>query len=205
MTETFSYRAELGRKALHVGALAIPVGILLVPQEVALVILALLAAIAFAGDVLRSRVPAVRRLVHAVFAPLMRPEEKPPLRDHVVINGATWMCLGAAICVLWLPATVAAASLAMLMVGDAAAALVGRRWGRIRYPRTGKSLEGSLAFVVTGWLAALPFAASGEPTIGPLLLLAGVVAGAVLEALPLPVNDNVHVPVLSGLFILSLL
>jgi dolichol kinase len=205
MTETFSYRAELGRKALHVGALAIPIGILVLEREVSLVILTLLAAVAFAGDILRSRVPAVRGLVHGVFAPLMRPSERPPLREGLVINGATWMCLGAAICVLWLPPVVAATSLAMLMVGDAAAALVGRRWGQTRYPGSEKSLEGSVAFVISAWLVALPFAASGEPAIGPLVLLMGALGGAVLEALPLPVNDNVHVPVLAGLLMLSLL
>jgi len=200
----FSYRAELLRKALHVFALVMPVGIVLIDRSITLPVLGALAVVALVADVARHRVRPVYEIVNAIFAPIMRPEEKPPFGGPIVFNGATWMCTSAALCVLVLPATIAAASLAILMVGDAFAAIVGRRWGRIRYPWSDKSLEGSIAFVVTGWLIALPFGLAGDPVLGPGLLLLGAVISAAVEAVPLRINDNVLVPLAAGLVMLAI-
>jgi len=198
------YSAELGRKALHLGALALPVGILVLGRPIAAPLLIGLAALAVATDVARHRVAGVHRLISAVFAPLMRPEERPPFGGPVVLNGATWMCVSAALCAALLPESIAAASLALLMVGDAAAAVVGRPFGRTRYPGSPKSVEGSAAFVAAGWVAALPFGMAGEPALGPGVLAAGALAAAVVEALPLPVDDNVRVPLVAGALMLLL-
>ncbi len=196
-----SYSAELRRKALHLGALVIPAGILVLGRAAALWVLVPLAAVAVALDVLRLRVRAVHRFIEWVFAPIMRPEEQPPFGGPVVINGATWMCVTAALCALLFPASIAAASLAMLMVGDGAAAVVGRRFGRTRYPFSEKSVEGSLAFFVTGLVAAIPF---GAGALSMPVLAAGALTAAAVEALPLPLNDNLRVPLAAGAAMLLL-
>ena len=204
-----SYSAELKRKALHLGALVIPAGILVLGRATALSILGPLAAVAVTLDVLRLRVRAVHRFIEWVFAPIMRPEEQPPFGGPVVINGATWMCVTAALCALLFPAPIAAASLAMLMVGDGAAAVVGRRFGRTRYPFSEKSVEGSVAFFVTGLVAAIPFGMAagtvGDGALSVPVLAAGALTAAVVEALPVPVNDNLRVPLAAGAAMLLLL
>jgi dolichol kinase len=189
------------RKALHLGALALPAGILLVDRPVAVPVLAALSALAVACDVARQRWAPARRLLHGLFAPIMRPEELPPFGGPVVINGATWVCVSSAVCAAAFAAPVAAAALVMQMIGDAAAAVVGRRLGRRRYPWSSKSLEGSAAFVATAFLAALPLAAlppalGAAPPVGALA--AGALAAAVMEALPIAVNDNLRVPLAAG-------
>jgi dolichol kinase len=201
---TLPYRAELVRKALHMGALLLPMGILWLGRPTAAALLAALAAVAVAADVARHRVEPVHQFICWVFAPIMRPEEKPPLGGPIVLNGATWMCVAAALCATLFPAPVAASALAILMVGDAAAALVGRRFGRHRYPGSGKSLEGSLAFVLAGGVTALPFAMTAEPPLGLGVLAVGAVVAAVVEALPIPINDNVVVPLTAGVVMLLL-
>ena len=193
-----SYSAELKRKALHLGALVIPLGIVLLGRTTALWILGPFAVFAVACDLARLRIRAVHRFIHWLFAPIMRPEEQPPFGGPFVLNGATWMCVSAALCTAFFPETVAAASLALLMVGDGAAAVVGRRFGRTRYPFSEKSLEGSAAFFVTGLAAAAPFAALGEPAVPFVTLAAGALTAAIIEALPLAINDNVRVPLLAG-------
>jgi dolichol kinase len=200
----FSYGAEVKRKALHLGALAIPVGILVVHRPAAVAILASIAALAVAADVARLRWRPAHDLVLLIFGPIMRPGELPPLGGPIVLNGATWMCISSALCAALFPAGIAAASLAMMMIGDAAAALVGRRWGRTRFPGTFKSLEASMAFVVAGWLAALPFGYFAEPALGPGVLLAGAAVAAAVEVLPIPLNDNIRVPLAAGLILLLL-
>ena len=71
----------------------------------------------------------------------------------------------------------------MLGVADPVAALIGRRYGRHKL-RGGKSLEGAMAFVASGTLAALGglallHAGSIEKMVG--LAFVGAVAGAIVE------------------------
>ena len=199
-----SYTRELYRKALHLVALVIPIGLLLTSKPLALAFLVPAAVLAVCADVLRVRSVRFRAFIDLVFGPLMRSSELPPVGGPVVLNGATWVLVASAVVIALFRPDVAAAALAMFMIGDAAAALVGRRYGRRRFGRAGKSFEGAAGFVV----AALPVALVvpyGPFWIGAL----GAVAAAVGEALPAPLNDNVQSPVLSGatmtlvLFLLS--
>ena len=190
------YRVELQRKAIHLGALVLPLAILALPAGPVRIGLAGLGVAAVALDVARQRVPAVRRLlVDRAFGWMMRPEELPEAGGPLVLNGAVWMCLSAAACAWAFPPAVAAAALAMLMVGDGAAAVVGRRVGRTKWPGSPKSVEGSAAYVAAAFAAGLAVAACAV----------GAVVGAALEALPIPVNDNFRVPLLSGLAMLAAL
>ena len=131
-----------------------------------------------------------------------------------MVTGATYMMAGACICSLVAlksqPAAAAAfLGLTLFILGDAAAALIGKAFGRVRIGR--KTLEGSLGcYVVCVLLCGfvfpqLPtFIASwgGKLTIPQILLLATVVT--LLELLPirlgrLTLNDNLYVPTLVAL------
>lgn len=194
------YAAEVKRKALHLGALALPASILLLPRPVVLVALAVLAALAVALDVARQRVPAVRRLiVDRTFGWMMRPEEIPPEGSPIVLNGAVWMFVSALLCAWLFAPGVAAAALAMLMVGDGAAAVVGRRFGRTRWPGSPKSAEGSAAYAATAFAIGLAVVAWPGTSLTVAMCAVGALVGAAVEALPLPLNDNVRVPFLSAL------
>jgi dolichol kinase len=197
-----SYVAELRRKSLHLTALGFPVGIVLVRRPVALAILISLAVFAVALDVLRQKSSAVREPFLRVFGGLMRPQEVPADGAPLVLNGAVWMCVAAAACAVLYPAPVAAAALIMQQMGDAAAAIVGRRYGTIRLPGLDKTLQGSAALAVvafaTAWLfARLPVEGLAE-SLPASRLAAGAVAAAIAEALPLRVDDNLRVPLIAG-------
>ena len=193
------YRVELQRKAIHLGALVLPASMLVLPTPLARWGLSLAAVLALALDVARQRVPAVRDLiVGRVFGWMMRPEELPPEGGPIVLNGATWMCVSAAACVWLFPPAVAAAALAMLMVGDAAAAVVGRRFGRHRWPGSPKSVEGSAAYAAAALATGLAVAAWPGVGLSAAACGVGAVVGAAVEALPIPLNDNVRVPLLTG-------
>ncbi|NNF59082.1 MAG: phosphatidate cytidylyltransferase [Rhodothermaceae bacterium] len=195
------YRAELLRKAIHLGALVLPIGILVLGRTTALWLLVPLAVFALSLDVARQRLPSAHRVIARLFAPIMRPEEQPPLGGPLILNGAVWMCLSAALCAALFREPIAAAALAMLMVGDGAAAVIGRRYGRHRYPFSSKSLEGSLAFFLTAALIALPLVLLPlpHPPLTPLQLSVGALVATIVEALPLPVNDNLRAPLFAGL------
>lgn len=184
-----SLRRELGRKIIHLIALILPLGMVVLPHGLALLVVALGALLGVAGDVLRSQSAAFARLIAAVFGPLMRQSEQPPVGTGIVLNGATWVLLSAVLLLVVFPPRVGALALALFMVADAAAALVGRRYGRTPWHISTRTLEGSAAFIGVGLclvavLPTLAFAAG-----------AGVVViGALTEALPRPFNDNLRVP-----------
>lgn len=189
---TFSYRGELLRKGLHLLALVVPLGMVMVEKSTALWILIPVALLMLAADVLRAYHKGFNQLVGLIFSPMMRPVERDP-NGTIVINGATWVMTSAALLALIFPLQLAAVIFAMFMVADAAAALVGRRYGRTPLPGTDATVEGSIAFLFT----ALVIMAAISPLSFGLSLLGAVVA-CVAEALPLRINDNVAVPLLAA-------
>ena len=75
--------------------------------------------------------------------------------------------------------------------------MVGRRWGRTKL-RTGRSLEGSLAFVAAAFAVSLGVFLGLYPmSVGRALTVAAVAAitGAVAEFLSTRVDDNFSIPV----------
>lgn len=198
------YRVELQRKAIHLGALVLPLAIVALPTPLARGALTALAVLAVTLDVARQRVRAVHDvLIDRVFGWMMRPEELPPFGGPIVFNGAVWMFLSAAACAWLFPPAVGAAALAMLMVGDGAAAVVGRRFGRTKYPGSPKSVEGSAAYVVAAFAMGAAVASVPAASLTLTACAVGAVTGAILEAVPIPVNDNFRVPLLSGLAMLA--
>ncbi len=200
-----SYSAEVKRKAIHLPALAMPIGLLIAGRPTALWVLVPLSVFALTADIARQRIEPVHRRALEFFRPLMRPEELPPFGGPLVLNGATWMILCATLCTVLYEVPIAAAALIMLILGDSAAALIGRRYGKHALPRSEKSWEGSIAFILVAAIASLPLTLAGlMVSIGhfPLSLLqigVGALVATMAEALPLPLNDNIRVPILAGL------
>lgn len=87
---------------------------------------------------------------------------------------------------------VANAAILILLFGDSASTIIGRRWGKHKIPYCpSKTMEGSLAFFVVGLILAL--------TQLPLLpSLFGAFFGALAEVYS-PVDDNIPIPLVSGL------
>lgn len=117
--------------------------------------------------------------------------------EHHRVNSATWFGTALFVLALGSPPLPAAVALAVLGVGDPLAGLVGRRWGRTPIGG-GRTLEGSLAFVLGGALASLGVLLLAHAVASwPLLLAiaaAGAVAGACAEAVSHRVDDNFAVP-----------
>jgi dolichol kinase len=148
-------------------------------------------AAAWGMEVGRRHVPAFNRLLMRLFGPVAHAYEA----DRV--NSGTWYVT--ALLFLSLTASPMTCSLAVIVlgVGDPAASLVGRRWGRTRLS-SGRSVEGSLAFVAAAGLAALATLRVYYPEIGlaETLALALVVAmaGALAELLTASLDDNLVIP-----------
>lgn len=196
--KTFPYSAEIGRKALHLLALVIPFGMWWLDVPLALYVVGGSAVIGILADILRAYSPAFNKWIRGRFGPLMRMEEVPPVGTGVIFNGATCVLVGATLLALLFPIRVAVPILTMTMLADAAAALVGRWMGDHPWGRFSSTVEGSLAFVSTGLLVMALFPVTA---FGPAL--ASVVVASVVEALPLPINDNIRVPVMAAVIFVA--
>jgi uncharacterized protein (TIGR00297 family) len=111
---------------------------------------------------------------------------------------------------------IVAAAWGILAVGDGAATLVGRRWGKVTWPwNRQKSVAGSTALVVAGGAAGILLCWWCRPTVIPPPYLwfslgapiLAAVAAAAAETVPIRLDDNVSVPITAGttLWAMSLL
>lgn len=201
-TTKLPYRDEVRRKALHLLALVVPLGMALLGRTLALAVLLPSAALAVTADVLRARSHAFASWIYRVFGSMMRAEERPAVRPDgergagtapLILNGATWVLITAALLALLFPLTYAVPAFAMFMVADAAAALVGRRLGRHRWPYSDRTLEGSAAFLVVALAVLACFPAVSWPAAA-----AAALSGALAEVPTAPLNDNVRVPLVAA-------
>lgn len=184
---------ELKRKALHLSTFLVP--LIYLNQDISRKEASLALAVALLGLV----VVEVVRLRSRVFGALFRQFWGDQLRRHErhQMLGGTYLVLGFLFSVLAFKPLVAVAACEFLVLGDTAAALVGKAIGRI--PLFDKTLEGSLAcfLVCSAVVWALSVTHPGQL---PLQVgLAGALVATLFEALPLPVDDNLKIPLSAGL------
>lgn len=146
---------------------------------------------AWTMETARRRSPAVNDRLMRVFAPVAHPQER-----HRV-NSSTWYVTALLVLALFAPPRAAEIGVVVLALADPAAGFVGRRFGRTQL-RAGRSLEGTLAFLTVGVLAAMTWMrlSSALPWSSmTVVALAGATAGAVAELASTRLDDNFTIPV----------
>ncbi len=104
-----------------------------------------------------------------------------------------FFALGILFTLLLFPISVSNAAIATFALGDSAAAIVGKTIGRKRLSfNKGKTLEGLAAGLFAGFLAALVY-------VNPLNALVAAATATIVESLPLPINDNLAIPLTTAL------
>jgi glycerol-3-phosphate acyltransferase PlsY len=126
------------------------------------------------------------------------------LRRHEIrrLSGASYLLLGCFITSLLYSKPIVVAACTYIIVGDTFAAIFGQN---IKSPRIfqNKTVLGSLSFLLASLLGAyLLYIFTGELPFSYLVI--GAVAASVFESLPLPLDDNFSVPIITG-FVMSLL
>ncbi len=86
-------------------------------------------------------------------------------------------------------------ALSFLAVGDAVATIVGKYIGKRRF--LGKTLEGDLACLISCVAIGFVFYYAGL-SISLLTIFLGSVSATIMEAVPLPINDNLTMPLFAG-------
>jgi phosphoserine phosphatase SerB len=101
--------------------------------------------------------------------------------------------LGIAFSLLVFPVPICYVAITILTLGDGFAHITGMKFGRTSLPfNKGKNLEGTIFGFLFAFLAAMIF-------IDPVRAMIGAAVGMIVEGLPLPINDNLTMPLASGL------
>lgn len=199
----FNYQQEIYRKLIHLSSLWTLFVIYLSDQGTALVVFATGAALILAYEIIRKQDNAAARFFNRLFGAALRPEEKTAAFRP---SGAVYVLVAAFLCTLLFPQIIAITAMSMMLTADAAAALIGRRFGRRKV--LGKSLEGMAAFFVTAsataWIISLclPVMPGYAVAATGAALVAAIVE---LISSKLYLNDNLSIPLAAGIVMTILL
>jgi dolichol kinase len=178
-----SVAKELERKAVHVFAMLIPFGCYLLPSTVVMAGLLTASVVMLAIEYGRLENRRVANVFKRFFGSVIREHES------FSFTGSTFVLVGS-LCTYYLfEPKIAAAALSFLLLGDAAAAVVGKAFGSYRL--FGKSFEGFVAMLGVSWLIGIVF-------VSTTLAAYGAVAAAIIEFLPIPLDDNLRIPLAAG-------
>ncbi len=192
------FAAEITRKLIHLSSLWIPFLYLYSDKSQMLQILVSISILALIIDFARRFFLPLNNLITMLIGNIMRDEE----RVSASLAGATYLFLSSTLTIALFAKEVAIFALIILMISDSFAALIGRKFGRIKIFE--KSLEGSISFAVSAFAIysflkiyygfTLPLSSSSLA-----ILLATL---AELFAKKIHIDDNFVIPLVVGIALL---
>lgn len=192
---TIHYRDELVRKLIHLFSLSIPVIYYYIPTSLSIIILAVLTFIALLIDLGRFFSESFASLFYRLFGFLLRKHETDEKKKN--LTGATYVLISALICAIIFPKVIFVTAFTILIISDTMAALIGRKFGKIKFLR--KSFEGTLSFFISASIVVF-----FTPKVGgfPTEYLIGIIAafvGAIIENISYGfADDNLSIPLSVG-------
>ncbi|MCG9126970.1 phosphatidate cytidylyltransferase [Candidatus Poribacteria bacterium] len=177
---------ELLRKTTHLSGLFIPLLYITLDKPVMLIIVGSLTATALFIEFLKWVSEGFRNLFFRYFKSILRTHEQ-----KGALTGATFYILSTFLCILFFQKNIAIVCILFVVLGDAVAALVGIKWGRTKLIGN-KSLEGSGACLLVCASISLIW-------LNPIIGIVGAFVATVVEILPLRIDDNLTVSLISGI------
>jgi len=180
------------RKATHIGALIFPTGYYFsgFDKVEALYVMVPLALLMIIIDISRLRNMWFWRKVAA-------PIVSPIIRQHEIdgdFTGATYILSSFCLTIALFDKPIAITAIAFIIIGDSFAALIGRKYGKHPFKKN-KTIEGSIGCLVGTLIVAMVV-----PDMILSVAIFGAFAATFFEAFSLGTDDNVTVPLMSGLF-----
>lgn len=182
--------SETLRKSIHLSSLVIPFSyryLLGYNRRLGFSLILLAFSISIVIEFHRFWQRGFRKTFHRMFGLILRNHE---LRDF---TGATYMLFSAMLCVAFFEPHIAACAMAFLSIGDTFAALVGMNFGKRKFLGMNKSFEGSIACFVSCFIFGLLWLHN------PFLALVGALTATIAELGKIPLDDNIKIPLSSGL------
>ena len=183
------------RKVIHLLSAIIPLSYLwfIKDKSIMLSILIIMTLFALLVELLRNNGGHFSKWFHDIFHFMLRDNESKG--EH---TGATWLLIGWTITVMLFKMPIAVAALLFLSIGDSFAAIIGKLYPIIKIGD--KTLSGTLS----GFIASFSIVLLINQSLLPIIILSGSVVAMTVELIPSRLNDNLTVPIISGLIMMYL-
>lgn len=182
-TQEFSLKRELQRKAVHATSVLIVIFYYFLPKEAILLPMTLFLILFLEVEFIRIDL----RLKLPFFHKLYREKEEGRL------SGNVFFFIGAIIAISVFSKEIAIAAILMTTIGDAFAAIFGKRFGKTWIPKLkDRAVEGCMAEFVVDLLIGLVFLNSWLV----ILVMAGT--ATIVETVVNKIDDNLLIPLFSG-------
>ena len=185
----YSLKNEIARKFIHLASVVIPLSYIYIINDliVMLCILSFFVIFSFFVEILRTNHFKSSKIFLRLFGFMLRENEK-----KNKLTGATWVFLGALFTFILIPYPFSILALLFLSVGDTFAAIIGISFPFIKIGN--KTLSGFIAGFISSILVGICFNLS----VSIYILIFGALMASVIEIIPLPLNDNITIPLFSG-------
>jgi dolichol kinase/phosphoserine phosphatase len=185
-------RNDLIRETIHASGFFIPIiaGFIgIYPISLIICVVSILYFLSELSRMNRKNMPIISAITRNAASPTERYE---------FAAAPLYFAMGIFLTLLLFPAPVSGAAIAIFTLGDSTASLFGGLISKKPLPfNKGKTVEGSLTGFFFAFMAGLFF-------VSPALALIGAAVAMAIESLPLPVNDNILIPLGTGLTLLLL-
>jgi HAD superfamily phosphoserine phosphatase-like hydrolase len=187
----FLSKSDLVRESIHISGALIPfICINLLDRYLVSLLILFLIILYAASELVR-----LQGLNVPLFSAVTRRAAiKPELYEFV--TSPILFALGITATLILFPVPINYSSIMILALGDGSATLLGKKFGRTVYPfNKRKRIEGSIFGFLFAFLGARLF-------VDPVRALIGAAAGMLVESLPIPVSDNLAIPIVSGMMMI---
>lgn len=180
--------SELKRKLFHEIGLLIPISYFFYDKKDAIFGMSILVLVFVFVEFLRLRYNFGNDIIPKVVGKTVRDYEK------IDLSAATYFIISSFFTVLLFEKYVAIAAISYNSIGDLFSAIIGKNYGKTKYMGGKKSIEGSLACFVSCLLVGLLI-------LNPFMAISGALAATFAEGYLIKVNDNLSIPIVSGIIL----
>ena len=186
-------RTNLFREAIHISGAIIPIiSIHLINPNIISLIITITTIIYAISETMRmtnrSSIPIISQITR-------RAADKAEFKGFVI--SPIFFAAGIIISLTLFPTPINYASIMVLTLGDGSASILGQLLGSRPLPfNKAKSLEGTIFGFISALIGSLLF-------LNPIGAIIAAAAGMIAESLPSPIDDNILIPIASGLALLA--
>lgn len=175
-----------------IGGMIFPIAYYFIDREILLQIMAAALVLVMLFELVRAKYPLFNNWTWQNFRGFFKENEKK------TVTGMPYFISGILVTVLFFDKPIAIAALCFLTFGDVTAAIVGKKIGRHKiFPP--RSIEGSVAFflivILVGFILKRYFFPGDLTTTA---ILASALVAAIMETLPIALDDNLTIPIIAG-------
>jgi dolichol kinase len=148
--QTNLYQKECCRKLFHLAGIILPITAWYLPKQ-SLIIFGISYGLILSFELLRQNSSVFNNIFINIFGHFLRQHEMNKEKSSFI--GSYYVLLGALLAVILFPNIIAITALSIMVISDTFSALIGMKYGKTKL--AGKSLEGSLAFAISGFVTVL--------------------------------------------------